>query len=218
MNKRILFLTLFLMTTLASAQRIKMDKKKLQFLKGETKIGVELTFPGDFKIQGFSLFLPEPGFEIRGGKTSEKVFIEKMRKKWGKNDAALGERWVQHYKEAKQKQWQELFLKTVNEGLQEYTDLRFTSSDEDANYKLIVEADWMYFGYGKVQVARNGAKLITTLKFVKVSDPETVIYETTTPNILGSYIKGEFGDIVRMGNCYDKLGHLLEIQLKRILK
>jgi len=32
-------------STVSFAQRIKIDKKKLQFLKEETTIGVQLTFP-----------------------------------------------------------------------------------------------------------------------------------------------------------------------------
>ncbi|KAA1246436.1 hypothetical protein [Aquimarina sp. RZ0] len=221
MIRKILFVSLLFTFAISFAQRIKIDKKKLEFLKEEKEIGVKLTFPEDIVVAGFNLTLPV-GYnyakEIKGNMSSEKVFVEKMIKKWNKKDSINGDTWLSKYNEAKDEVWRQNFIRSIHQNIDDYSDFRFVVPNENTKYILIIEADWMYFGYGKVQIARNGAKMKNTLKFVKVTDTEEVIYETETPNILGDYVKGEFGDIARMGSCYNKLGYLLSLQFKRILK
>jgi len=220
MFRKLICVVLLFSCAISFSQRIKIDKKKLQFLTNETTVGVELRFPEHLVIDGFNLTLPFPDTvrEIRGNQSSEKEFVEKMKKKWGVKDSAIGENWVIAYEKAKESDWRDQFIQSINKEIEKYSDFRFVTLEENTDYILVIEADWMYFGYGKVQIARNGAKMRANLKFVKSSDQETILYETVTPNILGGYVKGEFGDIVRMGNCYDKLGYLLSLQLKRVLK
>jgi len=100
MNKRLLFLCFFTcITTFSFAQRIKIDKKKLAFLKNETKVAVKLTFPEDLII--YSLH-------------PEKEFIENMKKKYGKNDKNKGEKWYQTYLKAKEETWRNAFIVGIN--------------------------------------------------------------------------------------------------------
>ncbi|WP_378176530.1 hypothetical protein [Aquimarina sp. SS2-1] len=204
MVKRIFFLFLVFISTISFAQRIKLDKKKLSFLKNETVIAVQLTFPEDLII--YSLH-------------PEHEFIENMKKKYNEIESNKGEKWLETYERAKKETWRDAFIQGVSKRLKKYSDLKFVTSNEDTNYTLIVEADWIYTGYGgSASVGREEGKLETTLKFVKTSQPGSVIYSTQAPKVIGNYAYGEFGDIERIRECYDKLGYLLELQLKRILK
>ncbi|WP_298312897.1 hypothetical protein [uncultured Aquimarina sp.] len=204
MFRKIVFLFLVSTSTVSFAQRIKIDKKKLEFLKNETKIAVKLTFPED--VIFFSLH-------------PEKEFIEKMKSKYGKIDKNKGEKWLETYEKAKKETWRNAFIQGVSKKLDTYSDLKFVSTEEETNYTLIIEADWIYTGYGgSASVGREEGKLETTLKFVKTAQPDSYVYSTQTPKVIGNYAYGEFGDIERIRECYDKLGYLLELQLKRILK
>ncbi len=186
------------------AQRIKIDKKKLDFLKNQTEVAVQLIFPEDFVIHG---------------DLSEKEFIEKMKKKYGKIDKSLGLKWFETYEKAKKETWRDAFIQGINERLVTYSDLKFVSSDKETNYRLVIEADWMYIGYGgSASVGREEGKLEVTLRFFKTSEPDSQLYFTQSPKVIGNYAYGEFGDIERIRECYNKLGYLLSIQLKRILK
>ncbi|WP_299260943.1 hypothetical protein [uncultured Aquimarina sp.] len=204
MFRKIIFLFLLFVSTISFAQRIKIDKKKLEFLKNETKIAVKLTFPEDLVV--YSLH-------------PEKEFIENMKNKYGKIDKRKGEKWLETYEFAKKETWRNAFIEGVSEKLSRYSDLKFVTIEEETNYTLIIEADWIYTGYGgSSSVGREEGKLEVTLKFVKTAQPDSYVYSTQTPKVIGNYAYGEFGDIERVRECYDKLGYLLELQLKRILK
>jgi len=203
--RKIIFLFLLATSTISFAQRIKIDKKKLEFLKNETKVGVKLTFPRDMTF-------------FRDQMT-ENEFIAYMQKRRNTKKSSKGTEWLEAYKIAKRTTWQDDFLSGINVELTKYSDLKFTNSDDETNYLLIIEGDWLYPGYGGgASVAREEAKLEVTLKFVKTSDPQSILYSTTTPKIIGNYAYGEFGTILRTGECYKKLGYLLNLQLKRVLK
>ncbi|MHA7057984.1 hypothetical protein ACWGOQ_0012240 [Aquimarina sp. M1] len=196
------FLTVF--SAVSFAQRIKIDKNKLEFLKSETKIAVKLAFPEDLII--YSLH-------------PEKEFIENMKKKYGNIDTHKGEEWLENYELAKKETWRDAFIAGVSERLKKYSELQFVTTEEVTDYTLIVEADWIYTGYGgKADVGREEGKLEATLRFVKTDQPDSYVYNTQAPKVIGNYAYGEFGDIERIRECYNKLGYLLELQLKRILK
>ncbi|MBW1294496.1 hypothetical protein [Aquimarina litoralis] len=205
MHRKVLFLLLIVISTTTSfGQRIKIDKKKLAFLKEETKVAVKLTFPEDLII--YSLH-------------PEKEFIENMKKKYDRKDNGNGDKWYQTYQIAKKETWRDAFLTGLNERVEKYSDLKFVATEEETDYTLIVEADWIYTGYGgSASVGREEGKLETTLRFVKTSDQNTEIYATQAPKVIGNYAYGEFGDIERIRECYNKLGYLLSLQLKRLLK
>lgn len=204
MLKKTIFLLLIGMSSLSFAQRIKIDKKKLAFLKNETKVAVKLTFPEDLII--YSLH-------------PEKEFIENMKKKYDRKDNGNGDKWYQTYQTAKKETWRDAFLAGLHERLKTYSDLEFVTTDQETNYTLIIEADWIYTGYGgSASVGREEGKLETTLRFVKTSESDSEVYATQAPKVIGNYAYGEFGDIERIRECYNKLGYLLSLQLKRILK
>ncbi len=208
MNRKLLFLCLLLcITTFSFAQRIKIDKKKLAFLKNETKVGVQLVFSDNF--------------EIYGGFTEELYLVDKKKNLAKKGGKERVERWELQYNEAKKETWRKDFLSEINNRLKKYSNLSFTE-DEDrdgVNYILRIEMDWVYFGYDTFPSGpHEEAKLQVTLKFIKILNPEMEVYSTQTPHIIGESAKGEFTDILRVGKCYSKLGFLLELQLKRILK
>ena len=84
---------------------------------------------------------------------------------------------------------------------------------------MIIEVDWIYTGYGgKLSVGREEGKLEATLRFIKNTDPNSYLCVTQTPKIIGNYAYVEFGDLERIQECYNKLGYLLELQLKKLLK
>ncbi|OED42728.1 hypothetical protein AB832_02885 [Flavobacteriaceae bacterium (ex Bugula neritina AB1)] len=206
MDKKILFLCFFIgMTTFSSAQRIKVDKKKLAFLKNETKVGVQLVLSDNF--------------EVHGGFTEEAYLVDKKRNLAKKGGEKRVERWELQYNEAKKKTWKKDFLNEINNRLTKYSNLSFTSDNEGVNYILRIEMDWVYFGYDTFRSGpHEEAKLQVTLKFIQTGNPEIEVYSTQTPHIIGESARGEFTDILRVGKCYSKLGFLLELQLKRILK
>lgn len=205
MIRKIVCIALIAFSSVSIAQRIKIDKKKLNFLKNETKVGVKLTFPEDITFLSDNM--------------SEEEFIVYMKDRRNKKDPTKGDMWLAEYNKAKQTTWRSDFLDGINNALGEYSDLRFVKSEDKTNYLLIIEGDWIYPGYGGgASVGREEAKLEVTLKFVDLLDPQNILYITQTPKIIGNYAYGEFGTILRIGECYKKLGYLLNLQLKRILK
>jgi len=116
------------------AKRIKIDKKQLEFLKGETKVGLKFIFPDDFRMDGDRML--------------EMDFLKIKENAWDKRISPDGgSRWLEAYEVSKTESWLHTFMKAFNETAAYYTDLKLTSDLSDSNYTIIIETNWMYMGY-----------------------------------------------------------------------
>ncbi|WP_299437311.1 hypothetical protein [uncultured Aquimarina sp.] len=203
MNKKLIVLFFFICIS-SFGQRIKIDKKELQFLKGETKVGVKFTFPEGFRMDGDHI--PETDFL----KIKEEAWNKKISPDGGK-------RWLEAYELSKKEDWLNTFITAFNETAEYYTDLKLTSDVSNTNYTIIVETNWMYMGYhGGVIYQR--AKLKTTIRFVKTENLNEELYATETPVIRGFLGEGLFNDLSRVNQAYDQTSYLLALSLKKVLK
>ncbi|WP_378176527.1 hypothetical protein [Aquimarina sp. SS2-1] len=203
-KKVFLFFFLFGFSLLSVAQRIKIDKKELQFLRGETKVGLQFTFPESFRMDG--------------SKITETEFLKIKKGAWDKRISPDGgDRWLEAYELCKKQDWPITFVKAFNETVSNYSDLKLTSDLTQTNYTMIVETNWMYMGYhGGIIYQR--AKLKTTIRFVKTDDFSEELYSTKTPIIRGFLGEGEFNDLSRVSQAYDQTSYLLALGLKKVLK
>ncbi|MBQ4822467.1 hypothetical protein [Aquimarina sp. MMG016] len=197
-------MTLLFISSISFAQRIKIDKKQLAFLKEETKIGVLLTFPEDFVMDGSRI------------RETDFLFIKE--ETWNERIPPDGGRkWLEAYETSKKEDWVNAFVTAFNETIAKHSNLRFTPNTVNTNYTIIVEADWIYMGYNGGIIAQR-AKLVTTLRFVKSQNIEDELYSTTTPVIRGGIGEGVFNDLCRVKESYDMTGYILALQLKKVLK
>jgi len=191
-------------STVSLAQRIKIDKKQLQFLKGETTIGVKFIFPEDFRMDGSHM--------------PEADFLKIKEEAWNKRKAPNGgEKWLNAYELSKKEAWPSTFIKAFNETAAYYADVKFTKDLSNTNYTIIVATNWMYMGYNGGVIYQR-AKLKTTIHFVKTENLDKDLYVTKTPVVRGFLGEGEFNDLSRVDQAYDQTSYLLAVALKKVLK
>ncbi len=203
-RKSILLLLVVSASLFSYGQRIKIDKKELHFLKGQTKIGLKFVFPEDFRMDGKHL--------------TEEDFLKIKKEAWSKRISPDGgKRWLEAYELSKKEGWMHTFINAFNQTAAYYTDSKLTKDLSETNYTIIVETNWMYMGYhGGVIYQR--AKLKTSIHFVETGKFEEILYTTKTPVIRGFLGEGVFNDLSRVDQAYDQTSYLLALGLKKVLK
>lgn len=209
MDFKTILLSLVLISTFSQtcfSQHIKIDKKALSFLVTEEKVNVVFTYD--------SLTVDE---------NNETVFLEKMYTKVGnKETVANAETWTSNYHQHKKTIWPETFLNTLNEKLNEYESSPTFVQNENTEYTMRVQTDWMYFGYDASIVAKP-ARVSLTLTFTETKNPEIVLFKTEINKAQGNYniqendIVGVGPNLNRMNKAYLTAGYGLAKAFKRIV-
>lgn len=129
-------------------QHIKIDKKKLSFLKEEKTLNVIFDY-SDL---------------IRGGNfISEEEYLKKQKEKISarKNNY---EEWFMAYEHSKNKTWKEIYVSILNENLSKYIAPKFVINSE-TNYTMKVNVLWIYSGYD-IGIARSPSKIKLRLELI----------------------------------------------------
>lgn len=125
------------------AQHIKIDKKKLSFLKTEQTINVIFSYNN----------------HTRGGDNiSEQEYLVRWHKKLSerKKDTT---KWHDAYQDSKNNLWQQTYVDNLNTHLSEYNSPNFVlNSLTDTNYTMVVNVLWIYSGFD-IGIASSPSKI-----------------------------------------------------------
>jgi len=208
MHKSLLFFGLLSTSPLfLFSQHIDIDKKALSFLASQERMNVVFTFDSlTFDAEN----IPETEF-------LQKRYVEVS--EW--KDTTAAKEWIALYHEHKNKQWQESFLKTLNERMSDYKNPpAFIRNDSAALYTMRVNTDWMYFGYNVI-VGKQPSKVSMTLSFFKTEAPLDILFHTKISRAMGtnneSYNLRNWPSFRRMGKAYTKAAYKLGQSFGRIV-
>ena len=189
------------------SQHIDIDKKALSFLASQERVNVVFAFDSlTFDAEN----IPETEF-------LQKRYVEVS--EW--KDTTAAKEWIALYHEHKNNQWQELFLKTLNERMSDYKKPpEFIRDDSTAQYTMRVNTDWMYFGYNVI-VGKQPSKVSVTLSFFKTETPLDILFNTEISRAMGtnneSYNLRNWPSFRRMGKAYTKAAYKLGQSFGRIV-
>ncbi len=202
--KKFLVLAAFVVSTLVSAQDMDVVKGDFNFLKGQKEINVEFNY-SNLKLMDDNL-------------TDDKYVADRLADLNGKSKGT-GDIWKKKWYASRELAFEPKFLELVNIVLnKEKQDLSFQTNLKAAKYTLIVDAVWFYPGYN-VMVAKKGAKVTTSLKFVETANRNNIVLEISSVKAPGDVFGGSFSNEDRIAEGYAKTGKsLAKFLLKKALK
>ncbi|MDC7995783.1 hypothetical protein [Altibacter sp. HG106] len=191
----------------SKAQRIEIDKEKLQFLQTEDTINVVFTYQ-DLHVQ-----LPEF--------TEADFLADKQQRMSTVHNSEEIEDWMTQYQDAKQQLWPNELLAILNERVKDYKNGPvFMRNAPKAAYTLTINTYWLYFGYNVV-IKKEPAQASMTLNFHPTNYPLSTKYKTTLRRAMGlnddAYNFEGWEEMRRMGEAYERAGYKLAKALKRVV-
>ncbi len=199
-----ILLVLFTISAVSGfSQHIKIDKKKLGFLKNETHVQVK------FKYDNLS---------FNADNLSEIAFIDYFKDKMASRQIdSTG--WTNAYFLHKDALWQEAYVSKLNETLERYQAPIFSLDEsQNANYYMLVEVNWIYAGYD-IGVAKSPSKVkLNLLLFDKKNKTKiaTIPVGISTADNDKEDNDSEWTYLRRIQNAFTNSGFKLGITLKRL--
>ncbi len=198
--KKLLVLTVLFVSTIVSAQDMKVVKGNFDFLKDQKQINVEFDYSK---------------MTVLKEKLTEAQYIEERSKELNEKNKASGSFWEKKWKASKELIWNLKFLELANIVLsKEDKDLVFQEGIASAKYTLIVGVVWIYPGWDAMMM-KQPAKVTTSLKFVETNNKSNVVLEISSEDAPGDQWGNNFSNESRIGEGFAKTGKSLS---KTILK
>lgn len=198
--KRLVLLLFITMTSLASAQKMKVTLGDFKFLKGEKELNLVMDYSS-------MKFYKENMDEAAYIKKREKDILDS-----GKDRTEV-EKWKTDWEHSKKETFVQKFLASMNKN----SSINTSENNPNARYTLIVETVWIYPGwYGGVM--RQPSKVTTVLKFVETANPDLVLLEITSKEAPGDNYVGIANNNDRIAEGYAKTSKSLAKLLRRKVK
>ena len=198
--KKIVFLLFVTMTTLASAQKMKVTLGDFKFLKGETELNLVMDYS---KVKFYKENMDEAAYI----KKREKDILDS-----DKNQAEV-EKWKSDWEHSKKVTFVDKFSDSMNKNY----SINTAENNTNAKYTLIVETVWIYPGwFGGVM--SQPSKVSTVLKFVETANPDVVLLEISSKNAPGDNYIGVPNNNDRIAEGYAKTAKSLAKMLRKKVK
>ncbi|MBE0390689.1 hypothetical protein HNQ02_001555 [Flavobacterium sp. 7E] len=197
-------LLLLLVSTVITAQKMKVVKGDYAALKDQKEFNVEFTYE-NLKLMKDNL-------------TNDQYVSERVADLNGKNNG-VGDAWKTKWYSSRELSFEPKFLELVNIVLSKKgKEIVFKKDLNQAKYTLIVDAKWIYPGYNVVMV-KKGAKVSTILRFVETANKSNVVLEISSDEAPGDIFGGSFSNEDRISEGYAKTGKSLAgLLLKKAFK
>lgn len=192
--KKTIILVLLLLSGLAKAQDMSVEKGDFTFFKDQKVINVEFDYSN---------------MKLLKEKVDEEKYVTDRMTELNNKNSGVGTTWKKKWASSKEMIWQPKFMELVNVVLsKEDVNLMFEEGAKNAKYTLIVETVWMYPGFD-VYVMKQKAKVSTVLKFVETANKSKVLLEISSNDAPGDQWGSNFSNETRIGEGYAKTGKSL---------
>lgn len=205
MKSTITLLFLIIISLSSYSQHIKINKKRLSFLKSEKAMNVVFNYDN----------------HTRGGDNiSELEYIEKREKRQiaHKKDPEV---WHTYYKNSKNIHWKDAFIDQLNKSLYKHQAPEFLLySDIKTNFTMKVNVLWIYSGYD-LGVVKWPSKLDLKLEIINNSTNqiiETIIINKAQGENTDFDNDSMFSNLRLVQNAFKTAGFKLAITLQRVFK
>jgi len=193
---------LFAASSLAMAQKIKIQKGDFKFLAGQTEVNVEFDY-SNLKLMKENL-TEEQYVTNRAAELNEKK--------------GIGDIWKKKWQGSKEMIWNPKFLELINVvSSKEKTNISFQEGLSSAKYTLIVEVVWIYPGWD-VAMMKQPAKVTTNIKIVETANRSNTLVVMSSENAPGDQWGSNFSNETRIGEGFAKTGKTLAKVIAKQIK
>jgi len=190
--KTILATLLVLGVTAVQAQKIKVIKGDLSFLKGQASVLLEF----DYSKMAVGKF------------DKEEDYITKKVAEYNEAEAGKGDSWKENWEGDRETRFQPKFAELMNR----YTskaNCNFDETNIDALYTMIVKTTFTEPGFN-IGIMRKDAMINVKVLFVEKANPDNVLAEMTVSNVPGRTAMGNDYDTgLRISEAYAMCGKAL---------
>lgn len=192
--KKSLVVAFLMIGSLMFAQKVKVTKGDLSFLKDQKEVNVVFDF-SNLKLMKENL--------------TEAQYIENRKNELNEKSRGNGDAWEKKWEGAREMFWKPKFLELVNVVLQKKKqDTFFKEEAQGTKYTLIVDVVWIYPGWD-VAMMKQPAKVTTNLRFVETDNQSNVLCELESENAPGDQWGNNFSNESRIGEGFAKTGKTL---------
>jgi len=178
--------------TAVQAQKIKVTKGDLSFLKGQTSVLLEY----DYSNMAVGKF------------ENEADYVNKKVTEYNEKEPGRGDSWKESWEGDRASRFEPKFEELMNK----YTSkvgCEFDQTNVDAQYTMIVKTVFTEPGFN-VGVMRKDAMINVVIQFVEKANPDNVIAEMTIDNVPGRTAMGNDYDTgLRLSEAYAMAGKAL---------
>ncbi len=177
---------------IVSAQKVKVTKGDLKFLKGQTQLNVEYVYDG----------------MTVGRKQTEADYIKEKTEDADKKEKGKGQVWLDGWKGAREKRYQPHFEELMNKQL-EKAGITTKSGNSGAKYTVILTTTKTEPGYN-IGISKMPAYCDFRVEVVETANKSGIIYSANAFNAPGSQFGGYDFDVgSRVAESYEKMGKTL---------
>ena len=198
MKKAILFLSLFVATTLywntSTAQKVKLVEGNLSALNGPTDLNIQY----DYSQMGIGKF------------KTEDEYLSKKTEEYNKKDDGKGDKWAKEWKADRKKRFEPKFEELFNA----YSKYK-VGNNPKAKYTMILKTTFTEPGFN-VYVTRKNALINAEAWIVETANPSKLIAKYTIMKSPGRTFGGyDFDTGVRIQEAYAAAGKALGKYMKK---
>ncbi|MCW3160976.1 hypothetical protein [Chryseobacterium oryctis] len=198
--KKLLLLMFAMISTVAIAQKIKIQSGDLKFLKGVETINVVFDY-ADMKLmkENYS----EAEYVSRR--------IEEVNKKTGGGDI-----WKKQWERSKEEIWNPKFITIFNKVLSKEGVNTALQEKGNSVYTLQVKVKWLFPGWD-AGIMKQPAKVTTQLTFIE-NKTKKVMCEIESVEAPGDQWGSNFNNETRIGEGFAKTGKTLALKIEKEVK
>lgn len=190
---KVMFVALIVFTaTSVKAQKIKVTKGDLSFLKGQTEVLVEYDY-SDMAVGKFD---------------KEEDYVNKKVDEYNSKKAGSGDEWKENWIGDREKRFHPMFEELLNK----YTtkaNCNFDQSNVNAKYTLILKTTFTEPGFN-IGVVRKDAMINVEVIFVETANKDNILAIMTMDKVPGYGAMGnDFDTGYRISEAYAKCGKSL---------
>lgn len=199
--KKLLFLLFFAISTVAMAQKFKIQSGDAKFLKGTETVNVVFDY-SEMKLMKENY--------------TEEEYIPRRIEELNKKTEGSGDIWKKQWQRSKEELWNPKFITTFNKVLSKENINTKLKENAQSPYTLIVKVKWVYPGWD-AGIMKQSAKVTTQLTFVE-TDSKKVLCDIESIEAPGDQWGSNFNNETRVGEGFAKTGKTLAQRIERELK
>jgi len=188
-----LFIALLAMSTTAiQAQKIKVTKGDLSFLKGQIEVLLEYDY-SDMAVGKFD---------------KEEDYTAKKVAEYNEKNAGTGDEWKEKWEADREGRFHPKFEELLNNYTEKKANCNFDQTNIKAKYTLIVKTTFTEPGFN-IGIVKKDAMINLELKFVETENTENVLAVMTMEKIPGRGMGNDYDSGYRIQEAYAKGGKAL---------
>ncbi|GAA4165292.1 hypothetical protein GCM10022217_37250 [Chryseobacterium ginsenosidimutans] len=192
---------LFATSTVAMAQKFKIQSGDAKFLKGTEVVNVIFDY-SDMKLMKENY--------------TEAEYIPRRVEELNKKTEGSGEIWRKQWERSKEELWNPKFIMLFNKIFSKENINTKLKENAESPYTLIVKVKWIYPGWD-AGIMKQPAKVTTQLTFVE-SNTKKVLFEIESVDAPGDQWGSNFNNETRVGEGFAKTGKTLAQRIERYVK